>query len=198
MRAVRWLAVATLLLLARSASAEEPAFVEREWQIKQGKWRFEEGELVCEGKGTSSLIYRKGFRARDVELSVDVKFLGKESSAGIVLRARGKSYYRDVTFYQFEWYTEGHHHGTRLSLMRKTPRWKQIVKPVFEAPPMDQWIRLRVIARGDRIRCFTGDKEVFDQKDRAFLEPGEVGLHVFQARRVRFRRPVVKELDPPP
>ena len=189
-----WL-VWMLALVALPAAAGEPAFVEGEWQVKQGKWRFEDGELVCEGKGTSSLIYRKGFSARDLELAAEVKFLGKESSAGLVFRARGKSYYRDITFYQLEWYTEGHHHGTRLSLMRKTPRWKQIVKPLFEAPPMGRWIRFRVVARGERLTCFVDGKKVFETRDRAFLRPGQVGLHVFQARAVRFRRPTTRSFD---
>lgn len=189
------LAACTLLLAALPAAAGEPAFVEEEWQVKQGTWRFEGGELVCKGKGTSSLIYRKGFHARDLELAVEVKFLGKESSAGLVFRARGKSYYRDVTFYQLEWYTEGRHHGTRLSLMRKTPRWKQIVRPIFEAPPMERWIPFRVVAQGERLTCFVDGKKVFETRDQAFLEPGRVGLHVFQARPVRFRRPVARSLD---
>lgn len=74
-----------------------------QWQAVQGKWSFEPGgQLVCAGR--SSLIYRKGVGAQDLDLIVDVMFLGPESSAGLVFRAAGRDYYRDTTFYQFEWY----------------------------------------------------------------------------------------------
>jgi hypothetical protein len=190
-----WLALAFSLLAASRLGAEPQKFTKEQWKVHQGKWQFEDGELVCLGKGRSSLIYRRGFRARDLELSVQVKFLGPDSSAGLVFRGAGKSYYRDITFYQFEWYTKGSHHGRRLSLMRKTPRWKQIVKPIVRDPPMNRWITFRVRARGPLIECFIDDEKVFSRRDRAFFREGSVGLHVFQPRTVRFRRPAVKALE---
>jgi len=186
----------TLLGAGQPATAEpETVFEKRQWKVHQGKWRFEKGELVCLGKGRSSLIYRRGFQARDFDLSVQVKFLGPDSSAGLVFRAAGKSYYRDITFYQYEWYTRGRHHGRRLSLMRKTPRWKQIVPPILREPPMDRWITFRVRAKGELIECFVDSKKVFTRRDRAFVRKGSVGLHVFQPRAVRFRRPVLTTLE---
>jgi hypothetical protein len=187
--------LAVLLLLTSAAHAEAPAFTPAEWQPRQGRWRFEGKELLCEGKGYSSLIYRRGLKARDLELAVEVKFSGPNASAGIFFRAQGARFYRDTTFYQFEWYTQGRHHGTRLSLMRKTPRWKQIVKPIFRAPPIGRWIKLRVHVVGDRITCFVDDKQVFSRRDKTFLRTGAMGLHVFQPQAVRFRRPVVRSLD---
>jgi len=189
--------VSLLLALAAPslAGAAEPVFTPAQWQPRQGRWRFEAGELVCEGKGHSSLIVRRGLTARDLELSVEVKFSGPDASAGLFFRSQGARFYRDTTFYQFEWYTAGRHHGTRLSLMRKTPRWKQIVKPIFRAPPIGRWIKLRVRVQGDRIECFVDDKRVFSRRDTAFVRAGAMGLHVFQPRVVRFRRPVVRSLD---
>lgn len=191
----RSLLMVALAAIPALAHAEAPAFTPAQWQPKQGRWRFEGAELLCEGKGYSSLIYRRGLKARDLELSVEVKFFGPNASAGLFFRAQGAHFYRDTTFYQFEWYTAGRHHGTRLSLMRKTPRWKQIVKPIFRAPPIGQWIKLRVRVQGDRIACFVDDKLVFSRRDTTFLRAGALGLHVFQPQAVRFRRPVVRSLD---
>lgn len=195
MRLVLALSLLSTLHGAARADAPGASFDRQRWKVHQGEWRFEEGELLCLGKGRSSLIYRQGLRARDVDISVDVRFSGRDSSAGIVFRSAGKRYYHDITFYQFEWYTRGHHHGRRLSLMRKTPRWKQIVKPIVRDPPIDRWITFRVRARGPLIECFIDGEKVFSRRDRAFVRKGAVGLHVFQPRAVRFRRPVVKVLD---
>ncbi len=108
----------TLLLAAAPAAAQAPAsqpgFHAADWQIRQGQWRFtDEGELECAGRGRSSLVYYTAAKARDLDVSVDVMFLGTESSAGIVFRAAGAPYGRE-TFYQFEWYTRGTHHDKRL------------------------------------------------------------------------------------
>jgi len=171
------------------------------WQVKQGRWTFEggaAGALTCQGQGTSSLVFRRGPPLRDLDASVQVMFSGPQSSAGIVLRARGRSYYHDMTFYQLEWYTEGRHHGRRLSLMKKFPRWKQLVTPVIKAPPIGRWITLRVRAQGDRITCHVDGEQVFEIVDRSLREPGAVGLHVFQARTVTFRNFTLKALDGQP
>ena len=166
-----------------------------EWQVRAGKWRFEaKGELVCEGSVRSSLLYLRRFSARDVEISVEVKFLGPESSAGIFFRAAGERFYEDTSFYQLEWYTRGHHHDRRLSLMTKNPRWKQIVTPIIREAPIGKWITFRVRAVGDHLEAFIDDERVFDQRDRTFPRPGRLGLHVFQPQEVRFRNVRVSRL----
>jgi len=189
---MRWI-VALLLLVGLPALAEVPpgapvGFTSERWQIRQGRWRFEpDGTLLCEGHGLSSLLFLKGEKLRDLDLSVEVMFLGPESSAGLVFRSAGEHYYDDMSFYQFEWYTEGHHHNRRLSLMTKNPRWKQIVTPILRDPPMNRWVRFRVRAEGDHLQAFIDGAQVFDKRDRTFTKAGRLGLHVFQARQVRFR-----------
>jgi hypothetical protein len=191
-----------ICLLAASAAAalaeEAPSFRRAEWRARQGKWRFEPGgELRCEGGTTSSLLYRRGFSARDLEVAVEVMFLGPGSSAGIFFRADGAKFYGETTFYQLEWYTEGRHHGKRLSLMIKKERsWQQIVTPVFRAPSYNRWIAFRLRAQGELIQAFVDGERVFEKRDRAYLRPGALGLHVFQPREVRFRRFQLKALTP--
>jgi hypothetical protein len=175
-------------LVAPAVAAEPAPLRPGDWQVRQGKWRFDpSGELLCEGRGMSSLLYRKGGLVRDLDLSVEVMFLGPESSAGLFFRAAGEHFYYDTTFYQFEWYTAGRHHDRRLSLMVKNPRWKQIVTPVFRDPPYQRWITFHVRAQGEQIEAFIDGSRVFEKRDRTFLRPGRLGLHVFQARPVRFR-----------
>ena len=180
-----------LLLLRAPAAAEapasQPAFRAADWQVRQGQWRFTDaGELECAGRGRSSLVYHATARPRDLDVAVDVWFLGPESSAGIVFRAAGEPYGRE-TFYQFEWYTRGTHHDRRLSLMVKNPKWKQLVKPTYPDAPFGRWITLRVRAVGDRIECFVDGKLAFKQRDRTYPRAGLVGLHVWQPRPVKFR-----------
>ncbi len=183
------LPAALLLILASAAAAQEPGFAPGEWRIRQGKWRFEAGELRCEGSSLSSLVEHRGKPLQDLELSVEVMFLGPSSSAGIFFRSEGRRFYGETTFYQFEWYTAGPHHGKRLSLMVKKPRaWQQIVVPIERDPPMQRWIRFRVRAQGDQLDAFIDDEKVFSKRDRSYRRAGSLGLHVFQARPVRFRR----------
>jgi hypothetical protein len=156
-----------------------------DWDVQQDEWRFDpEGELRSAGR--RALVYHRTARPRDLDFAVEVMFLGPESSAGLVFRAAGAGY-GGTTFYQFEWYTRGRHHDRRLSLMVKNPRWKQIVVPLYPEAPVDRWIALRVRARGDLIECFVDGRLVFTKRDRTFLRPGRVGLHVWQPRAVRFR-----------
>jgi hypothetical protein len=188
---VRLALLAALLAAAAPAAAEAPAsqpgFRAADWQIRQGQWKFtDDGELECAGKGRSSLVYHTGAKPRDLDVSVDVMFLGPESSAGIVFRAAGAPYGRE-TFYQFEWYTRGTHHDKRLSLMVKNPKWKQIVKPTYPDAPYRQWITLRVRAVGDVIECFVDGKLAFRQRDKSYPRAGLVGLHVWQPRPVKLR-----------
>lgn len=201
-------AVLVLLLALPSAAAASPASrlsrpanaALADWQVRQGRWRAgADGALVCEGASYSSLIYRKGFRARDFEVSVQVRFLGPESSAAIFFRAAGETFYEDTSLYQFEWYTRGHHHDRRLSLMIKNPpwRWKQIVTPIVEEAPLGKWIELRVRAEGELIQAFVDGKRVFEKRDKTFLRPGRLGLHVFQPRPVEFRSFRLQELTAP-
>ena len=157
------------------------------WQVRQGEWRFgDAGELECAGRGRSSLLYHATARPRDLDFTVEVMFLGPESSAGIVFRAAGEPYGRE-TFYQFEWYTRGTHHDRRLSLMVKNPKWKQVVRPTYPEAPYRRWITLNVRAVGDVIECFVDGKLVFRQRDRTYRRAGRVGLHVWQPRAVKFR-----------
>ena len=188
---VRFALVAALLAAAAPAAAEAPAsqpgFRAAEWQIRQGQWHFTAaGELECAGKGRSSLVYFTGAKPRDLDVEVDVMFLGPESSAGIVFRAAGAPYGRE-TFYQFEWYTRGTHHDKRLSLMVKNPQWKQIVTPTYPEAPLRRWIALRVRVAGDVIECFVDGQRVFQRRDRTYVRAGRVGLHVWQPRAVKFR-----------
>jgi hypothetical protein len=170
------------------AGVEGAPFSPEEWQIRQGKWQFTpNGELLCEGTTYSSLLYRKKFLARDIDFSVEVMFLGPESSAGLVFRALGEHFYSDTSFYQLEWYTRGHHHDQRLSLMTKNPRWKQIVTPIVREAPYHKWIRFRVRAKDDLIEAFIDGERVFEKRDRTLLHAGKIGLHVFQPHKVRFR-----------
>jgi hypothetical protein len=182
------------LLAAAAAAAAAPAsqpaapFRAAEWQIRQGQWRFTDaGELECAGKGRSALVYHATAKPRDLDVSVDVMFLGPESSAGVVFRAAGEPYGRE-TFYQFEWYTRGTHHDKRLSLMVKNPKWKQLVKPTYPEAPFGRWITLRVRAVGDQLECFVDGQRVFQRRDRTYVRGGRVGLHVWQPRAVKFRR----------
>ncbi len=188
------LLLAALLMPTSRAAADDQApatqavpFRADEWDVRQGGWRFDtNGDLWCEGRGRSALVYRRGARPRDLDMSVEVMFQGPESSAGLVFRGAGEHYARE-TFYQFEWYTRGTHHDRRLSLMVKNPGWKQIVKPVFPEAPYHRWITLRVRARGDLIDCFVDGALVFSRRDRTYLREGALGLHVWQPRAVRFR-----------
>lgn len=182
------------VLGADPAAADAPAgtFSAEEWRSRQGRWRFEpSGEVVCEGASYSSMLERRKVSARDLDFSVEVRFLGPDSSAALYFRARGKGLYDDMTFYQLEWYTRGRHHGRRLSLMTKSPpwRWKQIVTPLERDAPLDQWIVLRVRARGEQLEAFVDGVRVFEKRDRTWVRSGSLGLHVFQPRRVRFRMP---------
>lgn len=172
------------------ANAEEPPhpFRREDWEVAIGKWTFEEnGEVSCECKATSSLLWWKASRPKDFEASVEVYFPTVEASAGILFRSRGEDFYEDATFYQFEWYTRGSHHDKRLSLMKKNPYWVQIVTPTFPEAPLEKWIKLRVRAVGDRLVTWVGDEQVFEKADATFLRTGKVGLHVFQPRKIRFR-----------
>ena len=158
-----------------------------EWDLSIGKWSFEDGEVSCECKATSSLLYFKPSKPKDFDASVEVMFLTVESSAGIIFRERGEDFYEDATFYQFEWYTRGTHHDKRLSLMIKNPYWVQIVKPTEPEAPLNKWIKLRVRAEGDHLQTFIDDALVFDKRDQTFVRTGKIGLHVFQPRKIRMR-----------
>jgi hypothetical protein len=174
------------------------AFSAEEWKPRQGKWRFEpSGEILCEGTSMSSVLYRRGFTARDLDFSVEVMFLGPESSAGLFLRAAGDSFYDSTTFYQFEWYTRGHHHDRRLSLLVKNPhwRWRQLVTPIVRDAPFNKWIVFRVRAVGTQLEGFIDGARVFSQRDRSYVRAGKAGLHVFQPRAVRFRNVQLRSLD---
>ena len=166
----------------------EPA----EWEAAIGHWTFAEGELISDGTVMSSLIYRKGIRARDFDLTVEARFERDESSAGILFREVGDDFYKDATFYQFEWYTHGSHHDRRLSFMKKNPFWVQLVEPRYPEAPLQTWIELRVRAEGDFVQTFVDQRDVFAKHDATFLRDGRVGLHCFMPRAVRFRRPVLR------
>jgi len=192
-----WLLLALSIITGPAVLGEEPAASRAaDWQVRQGKWRFEpDGAITCEGSVMSSLLQRKAFTARDLELSVQVMYLGPNSSAGVYFRSAGASFYGETTFYQFEWYTPGRHHDRRLSLMVKSPRsWKQIVVPIIRETPYQKWIQLRVRAEGDHLEAFVDGKRVFEKRDRTYLRAGTVGLHVFHASAVRFRDFRVKHL----
>jgi len=184
-----WLVILASVAAAatQDSPASQPRFDPRDWRIEQGTWRFNDtGELECMGKNRSSLIYLADRKPRDLDVSVEVMFLGPDSSAGIVFRAAGQPYSRE-TFYQFEWYTRGSHHDRRLSLMVKNPKWKQIVTPTYTEAPYRRWVTLRVRAVGEMIECFVDGTRVFRKRDRTYTRPGLVGLHVCQPRRVLFR-----------
>lgn len=171
-------------------------FRKEDWEISIGKWTFEEnGELTCECKATSSLLYWKAKKPKDFDASVEVMFPTVEASLGIIFRERGEDFYEDATFYQFEWYTRGTHHDKRLSLMIKNPYWVQIVSPKFPEAPLNRWIKLRVRAVGDHITTFVDDEQVFDKTDATFLRTGKLGLHVFQPRTLRLRDFRLEVLD---
>lgn len=160
-----------------------------DWELGPGKWTFEpDGTVACECKSNSHVLWWKRSQPKDFDVSVEVQFLGDESSAGVVFRTQGQDFYNDMSFYQFEWYTRGTHHDKRLSLMRKNPYWVQIVTPLFPEAPYKTWIALRVRAEGDHLETFVDGKRVFDKKDATFVRPGRLGLHVFQPRRTLFRK----------
>ncbi|MFI5300279.1 MAG: family 16 glycoside hydrolase [Polyangiales bacterium] len=166
-----------------------------DWDVAIGKWHFEDdGSVWCECRATSSLLYWKHARPKDFEASVEVKFLGPESSAGIVFRERGEDFYDEATFYQFEWYARGSHHDKRLSLMRKNPYWIQIVEPKSPVAPYDTWFRLKVRAEGDHLQSFLDDELVFDTHEKSLVRDGRVGLHVFQPKKAYFRGFVITAL----
>ncbi len=71
--------------------------------------------------------------------------------------------------------------------MVKNPYWVQIVTPIEREPPLEKWIRFRVEAKGDRIRTFIDDQQVFDKVDTSYVREGRVGIHVFQPRKIRLR-----------
>lgn len=179
------------------AAAEAVPLRREDWEVAIGKWTFEpNGEAWCECKATSSLLWWKRDRPKDFDASFEVKFLGPESSAGMLFRSKGEDFYQDAAFYQFEWYSRGTHHDKRLSLMKKNPYWVQIVEPKYPEAPYGQWITMRVRAEGDRIRAFVDGEEVFDQRDATFVRPGKIGIHVFQPRKAHFRNWRLKVLSP--
>ncbi len=192
--------------VAPSASAApvalEAAMRAEDWEGALGKWSFENGELVCEGKATSSAIFYKPFHAKDFDLSVQFQFDSLESSAGVLFRYQGQDFYGGATFYQFEWYTHGSHHDRRLSLMKKTwlgpegPYWIQIVDPKYPDAPIGKWVTYRVRAEGEHLQTWVDGELVFDKQDKAFVRDGRVGLHTFMPRRMRYRGFKVESLDP--
>ena len=131
-------------------------------------------------------------RPKDFDFSVEVMFEKDESSAGIVFREQGDDFYRDASFYQFEWYTHGSHHDRRLSFMKKNPYWVQLVEPKYPDAPYGKWITLRVRAEGDFVQTFVDQSAAFSKHDTTFVREGRLGLHCFMPRRVRFRRPVLR------
>jgi hypothetical protein len=170
-----------------AAAAPLTPFRAADWEVQQGKWRFEpSGELVSEGGAHSAAVLWKGGQPRDLDFEVELMFPRADASAGLTFRGVGTSFPRE-TFYQYEWYTRGSHHDKRLSLMVKNPKWVQIVTPAYPEAPIGRWLRLRVRAQGDRIDCYLDGKLVFRTHDRRYLRPGRVGLHVFMPRPVRFR-----------
>jgi hypothetical protein len=185
---------------ARADEAGAPRIRAKDWQGRQGRWRFgDDGVLETDGKTRSSVLVRRDVSARDLDLTVEVMFLGPESSAGFFFRAVGRSFYDDMTFYQFEWYTRGHHHDRRLSLMVKKPywRWTQIVTPILREAPFNTWITFRLRAQGELIECWIDSARVFSKRDRTYLRAGRLGLHVFQPQRVRFRNLRLTALSTP-
>lgn len=159
----------------------------RDWQVLSGQFTFEpDGTLTAEGSRRSSLVVLRGVKARDLDVSVDVLFLGPESSAGIVFRASGADFLDDASGYQFEWYTDGTHHDRRLSIMKKDPGWVQLEEHT-RSPECGRWIRFRVVSEGARLQGFIDGERVVNVSDRQILREGKVGLHVYQARKVRFR-----------
>ncbi len=185
-------------VLAATDAALASPFVREEWEVVAGHWEFEEtGELACECKTNSSLVYRKGAQPKNFDASFDVMFFGVESSAGLVFREVGDDFYNEATFYQFEWYTAGTHHDKRLSLMTKQfvsgasgkrgPFWIQIVEPRYPTAPYDKWTRFRVRADGDQLKTWIDGELQFEKRDPTFVREGKIGLHVFQPRKVRFR-----------
>jgi hypothetical protein len=176
-------------------------FRREDWEVAIGKWTFHEsgddnGEVSCECKATSSLLWWRGSKPKDFDASVEVLFPTVEASAGILFRSRGEDFYEDATFYQFEWYTRGTHHDKRLSIMKKNPYWVQIVEPKFPEAPLNKWIKLRVRAVGDRIQAWVDDEQVFEKTDATFVRSGKIGLHVFQPRKIRMRDFRMTVLDP--
>ena len=179
-----------------AAEAPHP-FRRDQWEVAIGKWTFDEsGEVSCECKATSSLLFWKAAKPKDFDASVEVLFPTDEASLGILFRLRGEDFYEDAAFYQFEWYTRGTHHDKRLSLMKKNPYWVQIVTPKFPEAPLNKWIKLRVRAEGDHIKTWVDDELVFEKTDATFVRSGKLGLHVFQPRKIRMRDFRLTVLDP--
>jgi hypothetical protein len=194
---------ASLAVAAVAASAApDPGMRPEDWEGALGKWSFENGELVCEGKATSSAIFYKPFHAKDFDLSVQFQFESMESSAGVLFRYQGQDFYGGATFYQFEWYAHGSHHDKRLSLMKKTwlggdgPYWIQIVDPKYPEAPIGKWVTYRVRAEGEHLQTWVDGELVFDKQDKAFVRDGRVGLHTFMPRKMRYRGFKVESLDP--
>ncbi len=176
-----------------------------DWAGAIGAWTFDHGELVCEGKITSSAIFYEPLRPRDFDLSVQFEFESVESSAGVVFRDDGRDFHSAASFYQFEWYTRGTHHDKRLSLMKKMwaagqegPWWIQIVEPKYPEAPLHEWRTFRVRAEGEHLRTWLDGELVFDKIDKTFVRAGRVALHTFQARKMRYRRFRIESLDGPP
>jgi hypothetical protein len=159
-----------------------------DWEIAAGKWSFEDGEASCDC-ASGSMMFWKRDRPKDFDASIDVRFGVIESSAGLVFREQSG------TFYQLEWYTRGTHHDRRLSLMVKNPYWVQIVTPIEREPPLDQWITLRVRARGDRLETWVNGESVFEKTDTSYVRAGRIGVQVFQPRKVRFAHFRITPLD---
>jgi hypothetical protein len=168
------------------ASAPRPMIAE-DWEIARGTWSFQDGEASCACTTGSSLLYWKRDRPADFDASIDVRFSTTESSVGLVFREVGDDFVANASFYQLEWYTRGTHHDRRLSLMIKNPYWVQIVTPLVREPPIGQWIRLRVRARGDRIETWVDGEPVFEKVDTTFARAGRIGVHSFATRPIRLR-----------
>jgi hypothetical protein len=168
-----------------ASSSALPPMRRGDWREAIGRWTFDRGEAVCECKATSSLIYYAGSTSRDFDAEVEFVFLGPESSLGILFREVGEDFYREASFYQFEWYSHGSHHNRRLSLMKKNPYWRQIVEPKYPEAPYNRPIRMRVVAEDARYRAYLDGELVFDRRDDTFVREGRLGLHVFQPRPLR-------------
>jgi hypothetical protein len=144
------------------------------------------------------LLIHGGFRARDVDLSVDLRTVSgdEDASGGLVFRYRDKDTFYVVRANALEdnvvaYKMEG---GQRDNIGVKGRGDAYGVKVDV---PQGRWNTLRVIARGSTFEIFLNARKLFEVEDSTLSGPGQVGLWTKADAVTEFDNLRVQSLDRP-
>ena len=140
------------------------------WSTKKGEWIFKDGVLTQSStKEDFPLILFEKEKFSTVDISVDFKAISGriDASGGIVFRAVDKDNYFIVRANALE----GNY---RLYTFKNGIR-NQIATATIETPQIKQFHRLRVVAKGKKIKAYLNGKLLIEHEDDSFSR-GYVGL----------------------